>query len=134
MFADSDRVKQILSNLIGNAIRYAPGTTITIRVWVVQPCLWVAVSDRGIGIAADELPLIFERFWRSERNAENEGSGLGLAIAKRLVEVQGGQIAVESELGKGSTFRFSLPLANGPSSSKSSPTEVEGTNTELLEP
>ena len=130
VFADPDRVKQILSNLIGNAICYAPGTAISIRVWVIQPFLWVAVSDTGIGIAADELSLIFERFWRSERNTENEGSGLGLAIAKRLVEVQGGQIEVESELGKGSTFRFSLPLANGQSSSKSSQSGAEATYAE----
>ncbi|UIE38867.1 sensor histidine kinase [Leptodesmis sichuanensis] len=134
VFADPDRVKQILNNLISNAIRYAPGTTISIRAWVTQPFLWLAVSDAGIGIAADEVPFIFERFWRSERIAENEGSGLGLAIAKRLVEVQGGQIEVESELGKGSTFRFSLPLANGQSSSKSSQTEVEGTDGEPNDP
>jgi signal transduction histidine kinase len=134
VFADPDRVKQILNNLISNAIRYAPGTTISIRAWVTQPFLWLAVSDAGIGIAADEVPFIFERFWRSERIAENEGSGLGLAIAKRLVEVQGGQIEVESELGKGSTFRFSLPLANGQSSSKSSQTEVEGTDGEPYDP
>jgi signal transduction histidine kinase len=134
VFADPDRVKQILSNLISNAIRYAPGTTISIQVWVVQPFLWVAVSDMGIGIAPDELPFIFERFWRSERNAENKGCGLGLAIAKRLVEVQGGQIEVESELGKGSTFRFSLPLANGQSSAKPSQTEAEGTDEELRDP
>jgi signal transduction histidine kinase len=80
------------------------------------------------------LPLIFERFWRSERNAENEGSELGLAIAKRLVEVQGGQIEVESELGKGSTFRFSLPLANGQSSAKPSPTEAEPIDGEPHDP
>jgi len=134
VFADPDRVKQILSNLISNAIHYAPGTTISIQVWVVQPFLWVAVSDMGIGIAPDELQLIFERFWRSERNAENEGRGLGLAIAKRLVEVQGGQIEVESELGKGSTFRFSLPLANGQSSSKSVQAEAEVTDGELRDP
>ncbi len=130
VFVDPDRVKQILSNLISNAIRYAPRTTINIRVWIVQPFLWVAVSDTGIGIAADELPFIFERFWRSKCNAESDGSGLGLAIAKRLVEVQGGQIEVESELGKGSTFCFSLPLTNGQTSSKSSQSGAEAPDVE----
>jgi signal transduction histidine kinase len=113
VFADPDRVRQILSNLIGNAIRYAPASTITICVEPTQSFLWIAVDDTGPGIAPEELPLIFERFWRSQRNPENEGGGLGLAIVKRLVEVQGGQIEVESELGRGSTFRFSVPLAKG---------------------
>jgi signal transduction histidine kinase len=134
VFADADRVKQILNNLISNAIRYAPSSTIRIHVWVMKPFLWIAVSDTGRGIASEDLPYIFERFWRSQANAENHGSGLGLAIAKRLVEVQGGQIEVESELGQGSTFRFSLPLAAGQSSAKSNPTEVEALDGEPLDP
>lgn len=134
VFADSDRVKQILNNLISNAIRYAPNSTIRIHVWVVKPMLWIAVSDTGRSIDAADLPYIFERFWRSQLNATDQGSGLGLAIVKRLVEVQGGQIEVESELGQGSTFRFSLPLAAGRSSSRLNPTEAAAIDEEPLDP
>ena len=112
IFADPDRLRQILLNLISNAIRYTPSGSITVRVWVTQSHLWIAVIDTGIGISSDDLPHIFERFWRSERSQalSSEGSGIGLAIAKRLVEAQGGWIEVESELGSGSTFRFTLPI------------------------
>ena len=134
VFADADRVKQVLNNLISNAVRYAPNSTIRIHVWVMKSFLWIAVSDTGRGIASADLPYIFERFWRSQANAENHGSGLGLAIVKRLVEVQGGQIEVESELGQGSTFRFSLPLAAGQSSAKSNPTEAAAIDEELHDP
>ena len=75
--------------------------------------MWVAVTDTGIGIAQEDLPHVFERFWRAEksRNQHTGGTGIGLAISKRLIELQGGQIEVESKLGIGSTFRFYLPLA-----------------------
>ncbi|NEQ25766.1 MAG: two-component sensor histidine kinase, partial [Microcoleus sp. SIO2G3] len=75
--------------------------------------VWIEVRDTGVGIAAEDLPHVFERFWRADRsrNRTSGGTGIGLAISRRLVELQGGEIEVESELGTGSTFRFSLPIA-----------------------
>ena len=113
IFADPDRVRQILLNLIGNAVRYTPTGSVTVRIWATCQLLWIVVIDTGIGISSADLPHVFERFWRSPEfeQLELSGSGIGLAITKRLVEVQGGQIEVESELGRGSTFRCCLPLA-----------------------
>jgi hypothetical protein len=84
-----------------------------VRVWSEPPKLWIAVIDTGHGMKPEDLPFVFNRFWRSERSRDRNpgGSGMGLAISQRLVILQGGEILVESELDKGSTFRFSLPLA-----------------------
>jgi hypothetical protein len=113
VIADRDRAEQILVNLIGNAIKYTDEGEIIVRAWVESSYLWVAVQDTGIGIASENLPHVFERFWRAEksRNQRTGGTGIGLAITKRLVELQGGQIEVRSEEGVGSQFQFSLPLA-----------------------
>jgi signal transduction histidine kinase len=120
VLADPDRVEQVLVNLIGNALTYTKTGSITVRAWIEAegltsrlPRLWIAVTDTGIGIAAQDLPHVFERFWRAEksRNQHTGGTGIGLAISQRLVELQGGQLEVESQLGIGSTFRFYLPLA-----------------------
>lgn len=111
--ADPERVEQILVNLLGNALRYTAQGSITVKVWSEPPKLWIAVIDTGHGIKAEDLPFVFDRFWRSERSRARSpgGTGIGLAISRRLVELQGGEIQVDSELDKGSTFRFSLPLA-----------------------
>ncbi|NEO34770.1 MAG: two-component sensor histidine kinase, partial [Symploca sp. SIO3C6] len=111
--ADPARVEQILVNLISNAIRYTPSGSIKVRVWDDQAWVWVAVIDTGMGIAAEDLPHVFERFWRADRSRDRHsgGTGIGLAISRRLVELQGGSIMVQSELHKGSTFQFSLPMA-----------------------
>ena len=113
VLADIDRVEQILVNLIGNALHYTVEGSITVRAWSKAQKLWIAVIDTGKGIAQENLPHIFERFWRADqsRSRHSGGTGIGLAITQRLVELQGGQIQVESQLGKGSTFRFCLPLA-----------------------
>jgi signal transduction histidine kinase len=120
VLADIDRVEQVLVNLIGNALTYTKAGSITVSAWTQAEeiksrvsRMWVAVTDTGIGIAQEDLPHVFERFWRAEksRNQHTGGTGIGLAICKRLIELQGGQIAVESQLGVGSTFRFYLPLA-----------------------
>lgn len=113
--ADRDRTQQILVNLIGNSIRYTKTGTITVKAEVKSPYLWLSVIDTGIGIAKEDLPHVFERFWRADRSRSSYsgGSGIGLAIVKRLVELQGGKIEVESELNQGTTFRFSLPLSRG---------------------
>ncbi|MEC4803536.1 MAG: HAMP domain-containing sensor histidine kinase [Jaaginema sp. PMC 1079.18] len=113
VLADRDRVEQILVNLLGNAIRYTESGTITVTTWRKNQAVWIAIADTGIGISKDDLPYVFERFWRAERSRSSYsgGSGIGLAITRRLVELQGGKIEVESKLGQGSTFRFSLPIA-----------------------
>jgi signal transduction histidine kinase len=118
--ADIDRVEQVLVNLIGNALKYTESGSIIVRAWTkgqegraIAPRLWIAVSDTGMGIAPEDVPHVFERFWRAEksRNQHTGGTGIGLAISQRLIELQGGQIEVDSQLGVGSTFRFYLPLA-----------------------
>ncbi|KJH71922.1 sensor histidine kinase [Aliterella atlantica] len=112
VLADIDRTEQVLVNLLGNALLYTPTGAIALCAWVEPGSLWLAVTDTGIGIAPEHLPHIFERFYRADRSRSRHsgGTGIGLAISRRLVELQGGEIAVESELGKGSTFRFFLPL------------------------
>jgi signal transduction histidine kinase len=111
--ADGERVEQVLINLLGNALRYTSKGSITLRAWSDEDQLWIAVEDTGQGISEEDLPHVFERFWRSDRSRDRHsgGTGIGLSISRRLVELQGGTIEVESKLSEGSTFRFSLPLA-----------------------
>ncbi len=116
---DGDRIAQVLANLLGNALRYTPEDgTITVKAAHDMPGynLVVFVSDTRPGIAPADLPHIFERFYRAQRGPARSGtgSGIGLAIVKKLVESSGGQVWAESELGKGSTFFFSLPLSQQP--------------------
>lgn len=113
VLADIDRTEQVLVNLLGNAVRYTNEGSITIRVGTEASQLWIAVVDTGIGIAPENLPHVFERFWRADQSRDHHsgGTGIGLTISRRLIELQGGQIQVESVLGVGSTFRFFLPLA-----------------------
>ena len=113
VIADLDRTEQILVNLIGNAVRYTPTGSITIHSKTEPGKLWIEVKDTGIGISPEDLPHVFERFFRADRSRSSHsgGTGIGLAISRHLVELQGGQITVSSQVGKGSTFRFFLPLA-----------------------
>jgi signal transduction histidine kinase len=115
---DPDRLKQVLVNLIGNAITYTPaGGMVTVGVGKVDKRARLTVSDTGPGIPADDLPHIFERFYRGEksrtRQKDGKGFGLGLSIAYWIVRNHGGQIDVESTLGAGTTFCVWLPLATG---------------------
>lgn len=109
---DSDRLEQILINLLSNAIRHTPRGSIALKAWAIEDRVWISVSDTGAGIAAEELPHIFRRFWRSKksRSQKYSGTGIGLAICKGLVELHRGEIFVESQVGVGSTFKFYLPL------------------------
>lgn len=112
-YADPDRVTQVLVNLIGNATKYSrPNDSITITVEVVDQYFQIKVRDTGLGISEEDQKRVFDRFFRAERDANSlvDGTGLGLPIAKMFVEMMGGTIWVESELGKGSTFSFTLPL------------------------
>ncbi|WP_121970601.1 HAMP domain-containing sensor histidine kinase [Leptolyngbya sp. BC1307] len=112
VWGDPARVEQVLVNLLSNALRYTPAGEVKIRVYAEAGFVWTAVIDTGIGISVEDLPHVFERFWRADRSRDrvSGGSGVGLAICRRLVELQGGQITAHSELGTGSTFIFSLPI------------------------
>jgi signal transduction histidine kinase len=123
--ADPQRLQQVLANLLDNALRYTPeGGKVTLRAYAIShalgstepssPQLAFEVEDTGAGIAAEDLPYVFDRFYRTDkaRTRELGGSGLGLAIVQRLIEAQGGRVEVESTPGVGSTFRVILPIAD----------------------
>ncbi|HEY6360843.1 MAG TPA: PAS domain S-box protein [Vicinamibacterales bacterium] len=109
---DAHRIGQVLSNLIGNAIKFTPeGGTMRISAWQQGDAVAVSVRDTGLGIPPEHLSHIFDRFWQAPRT-KHLGSGLGLSIAKGIVEAHGGTIWAESELGKGSSFSFTLRRAD----------------------
>jgi signal transduction histidine kinase len=111
VMADPHRVHQVFSNLIGNAIKFTPrGGRVVISCKPSQDAVQFEVRDTGPGIAAEHLPHIFGQFWQANRR-DHRGIGLGLAIAKGIVEAHGGKIWVESEPGEGSSFFFTLPMA-----------------------
>ena len=113
---DAGRVRQVLDNIIDNAIKYSKeGTSIVIGAKLIGSGLQVSVADRGIGIPAKDLERVFDRMYRIEQRLtpDTGGAGLGLAICRGLVEAHGGRIWVESRLGKGSTFYFTLPPGTG---------------------
>jgi PAS domain S-box-containing protein len=114
VLADSARIQQVLSNLLGNAIKFTPrGGTITLRAKPEPGELRISVIDTGPGISADQLPHVFGRFWQG-RATDDRGIGLGLSIARGIVEAHRGRIWVESRLGEGSAFYFTLPVAQPP--------------------
>jgi two-component system, OmpR family, phosphate regulon sensor histidine kinase PhoR len=111
--ADEARIEQVLVNLIHNAIKFTPpGGRINISAKAEGDKLIVSVSDTGVGISEDDLPRVFERFYKADRARAGGGTGLGLAIAKHVVEAHGGKIWVESVEGRGSTFSFTIPLVS----------------------
>jgi signal transduction histidine kinase len=106
---DPVRLREVLSNLLANALRYTPrGGNVRVRVSASDGGLRVAVRDSGPGIAAEALPHVFDRFYKSD---ESRGAGLGLAIAKSLVVAHGGEISVTSQPGQGTEMRFTLPVS-----------------------
>jgi signal transduction histidine kinase len=112
ILADRDRLLQVLENLVGNAVKFSrSGGCVTVGAARRNGELLFWVKDTGAGIASDDLPHLFDRFWQA-RKAGRQGIGLGLAIVKGIVEAHGGRIWVESQLGEGSTFFFTLPLAD----------------------
>ncbi len=118
---DAQRIRQVLRSLLANAVAYTlTGGTITVKARQKDDC-WVvvAVADTGVGIPAEDLPYIFERFYRVDKSRARAtgGYGLGLTIAKRLVEAHGGKIEVQSEVGKGSRFTFTVPVSSNLTSS-----------------
>jgi len=116
VLADPDRIRQVLANLIGNALRHTPAHgSITLAARKVGDMVEFSVRDTGPGLGPDEKAHVFERFWRADasRSRDGGGSGLGLTIAQYLVEAHGGEIGVESEPGQGARFWFTLPVASG---------------------
>ena len=111
--ADERKLKQIMLNLLSNAVKFTPdGGAITVVVKPVGKLIEIAVTDTGAGIAPEDLPAVFEEFKQvgSDHARKAEGTGLGLPLAKKFVELHGGEIKVESDLGVGSTFSFTLPV------------------------
>jgi PAS domain S-box-containing protein len=113
IMGDRDRLHQVLTNLVSNAIRYTPqGGEIEVRAYLVERAVRVDVRDTGIGIAPEDMAHLFERFYRADHPLvqETRGTGLGLSIVKMFVEMHGGRIWVQSEPEEGSTFTFILPI------------------------
>jgi signal transduction histidine kinase len=107
---DRERILQVASILLDNAVKYTPdGGSVTVRVEEEDGSVVLAVSDTGIGISEDQLPLVFERFYRADAARAEEGVGLGLSIARQIAEAHGGTIEARSKLGVGSTFVLLLP-------------------------
>ena len=119
--ADERKVKQILVNLLSNAVKFTPeGGRVGVSATAADGVLTIAVTDTGVGIAPEDQAAIFEEFRQVGRDdtRKQEGTGLGLTLAKKFVELHGGRIWVESHVGQGSTFSFTLPVGpdgGGPS-------------------
>jgi signal transduction histidine kinase len=127
LHADQMRIGQLLDNLLSNAVKFTPaGGTVTITAGTRGDVARLEVSDTGVGIPADELGHLFDRFFRASTARTVAGTGLGLSIAKSIAEAHGGTIAVRSELGAGTTFVVELPAGAdpGPAVETKSPTEV----------
>ena len=113
---DPDRIAQVLSNLVGNAVKFTPeGGHVKMRALRHLNGVLVVVQDTGIGITADDLPFVFDRFWQSGRT-DRSGAGLGLAIANGIVRAHGGTLTLESEAGHGTSALLTLPAAGDPAS------------------
>ena len=108
--ADRQKVSQVLQNLIDNAVKYGNGARVDIELHGGADEVQIEVRDHGAGIEADELPLLFERFFRARRTFETPGTGLGLAISRNLARLHGGDITVESVAGQGAAFTLHLPV------------------------
>lgn len=110
VLCDRERILQVFANLLGNAIKFTPaGRSIRVQVEIHPPEAWFLIRDSGPGIPQAQLPHLFDRFWQAKQT-RRLGTGLGLSIAKAIVEAHGGRVWVESQLGAGSTFAFTLPL------------------------
>jgi two-component system phosphate regulon sensor histidine kinase PhoR len=112
--ADERRLQEVIYNLLDNAVKYSqPGGTVSLRAEVNGDRVRISVSDQGVGIKEEDLPRIFERFYRADksRSGEHAGTGLGLSIAKHIAQLHGGTVEAESEVGKGTTISVLLPVS-----------------------
>jgi signal transduction histidine kinase len=109
VYADPDKIEQVLTNLVENAVKYSDGGVVTVTGQVTDTEVEVAVHDQGVGIPADQLPLIFTKFYRRAGHGALSGTGLGLFIARGLVEAHDGRIWADSSPDQGTTLRFRLP-------------------------
>ncbi|MEP7381537.1 MAG: ATP-binding protein [Gemmatimonadota bacterium] len=113
VYLDPMRIEQVLANLLVNAVKFTErGGRVTVSADAGASLVTVQVRDTGVGIPPEHLPHIFDRYWHARQKSPKAGTGLGLAIARGIVEAHGGTIAVESTVGEGSTFSFSLPIAD----------------------
>ncbi len=115
IYGDAAQLSRLFTNLLSNALQYTPsGGTVTVSLQRSRQNALVRVEDTGIGIDSDQLPYIFDRFWRADqaRSQHQGGSGLGLAIARTIARTHGGDITVHSQLGQGSCFQVKIPLSN----------------------
>lgn len=112
VFCDRERLLQVFSNLIGNAVKFCnPGDRVAVRATLKDGEVWFSVADTGPGIPPEQAPHIFDRFWSGAH--KRGGTGLGLFIAKGIVEAHEGRIWLESRVGAGTTFTFTLPSVQG---------------------
>ncbi len=124
VLADRTRVENVLLALVHNAVKFTgPGGTISLTVEPDGRYTCFSVRDTGMGIPPEDVPRIFERFYKVDRARAAVGTGLGLAIAKHVVQALGGQIWAESEMGRGTTVRFTLPTAS-PEPTQQSPSSL----------
>jgi two-component system phosphate regulon sensor histidine kinase PhoR len=115
VLADAERAQQVITNIVHNAIKFTPsGGQMTLSAQPVGEDVIVSVRDTGVGIPPEDLPRIFERFYKADRARSGGGTGLGLAIAKHIVQAHGGRIWAESVEGKGSIFYVALPALTSP--------------------
>jgi two-component system phosphate regulon sensor histidine kinase PhoR len=113
VLADSERIEQVMMNLLHNAVKFTPaGGKITVSARTAEREVQFSFRDSGVGISAEDLPRIFERFYKADKSRSGGGTGLGLSIARHIVESHGGRIWAESTVSEGSTFLFTLPIAN----------------------
>lgn len=112
-FGDAKSIQELMYILLENAVQYTPKGKINVSLSTVNSSIKIVVEDTGIGISSNDLPLIFDRFYRSDSARKRDGTGLGLSIAKAIVEEHGGSIQAKSELGKGTAFTILFPIIKG---------------------
>jgi signal transduction histidine kinase len=113
VWADKDRLSQVMLNLLSNAYKYTPdGGAITIRAWQDGDQLAICVSDTGIGMSPEQVAKLGTKFWRADNGLQQPGTGLGFAITRHLIELMNGSVDIQSAEGQGTTVTFTMPVAH----------------------